>query len=112
MAASADEALARASNLRTSKTCAYCWPLALWASNQLVSGTLSSQSLDSWEAPYPGLTRLPRRNALHRRTDDRHEPQPLSVIRHRDQFLRMSTPVHEASHAEERPADLAECLPP
>src|SRR5215467_4425642 len=47
---------------------------------------------------------------LFGRADDRHEAHPLSVSRHRDQFLRMSAPVHEASHAEERPADLAERL--
>jgi len=38
---------------------------------------------------------------LSRCTDDRHEAHPLSVIRYRDQLLRMSTPVHEASHSEE-----------
>src|SRR5262245_47170272 len=47
------------------------------------------------------------RDSLPRRTDNRHEPHPLAVIWHRDQFLCMSTPVDEASYAKERPADLA-----
>src|SRR5215467_5679234 len=42
--------------------------------------------------------------------DHRHEPHPLSLIRHRDQLLPVSAPFHVASHPEERPADLAERL--
>src|SRR5262249_27287132 len=47
---------------------------------------------------------------LPRRTDHRHHPHPLSLIRHRDQLLPMSAPFDVASHAEERPADLPERL--
>src|SRR5262249_14202313 len=35
---------------------------------------------------------------------------PFPLIRHRDQLLPMPAPFDVASHAEERPADLAECL--
>src|SRR5215813_11757289 len=49
-----------------------------------------------------------RENNLLCRADHGHEPHPLPVIRHRDQFLLVSAPVHEAGHAEERPADLAQ----
>ena len=51
-----------------------------------------------------------RENDLLCRADHRHEPHPLAVVWHRNQFLRVSTPVHEARHAEERPADLTERL--
>src|SRR5215468_357800 len=47
---------------------------------------------------------------LSRRTDDRREPHPPSFIRHRNQLLSMSAPFDIPSHAEERPADLAERL--
>src|SRR5215471_12513869 len=42
--------------------------------------------------------------------DHPHHPHPLSLIRHRDQLLPMSAPFDVASHAEERPADLAQGL--
>ena len=42
--------------------------------------------------------------------DHRHEPHPLSLIRHRDQLLLMAALFHIASHAEEWPADLTEGL--
>src|SRR5215467_10756549 len=50
------------------------------------------------------------RAALPCRPNHRHEPHPVSVSRHRDQLLPVSAPFDVASHAEERPADLAERL--
>ena len=47
---------------------------------------------------------------LSRCTDDRHELHPLSLIRHREQLLPLSAPFDVASHAEERPTNLAERL--
>ena len=44
---------------------------------------------------------------LSRCTDDRHEPDPLLLILHGNQLLPMPAPFDIASHAEERPADLA-----
>jgi len=42
---------------------------------------------------------------LSPRADHRHEPRPLCIIRHRDQFLPMSAPLDVASHTEKRPTD-------
>src|SRR5262249_7293544 len=42
--------------------------------------------------------------------NDRHDPHPVPLIRHRNQLLPVSAPFDVASHAEERTADLAEGL--
>src|SRR5215471_6947154 len=47
---------------------------------------------------------------LSRCTDDRHEPHPLTLIRHRNQLLPMPAPFDVASHPKEWPAYLAERL--
>src|SRR5262244_1012750 len=61
----------------------------------------------------PDQSRLPERlgvGVLLRCPDPRHEPHPLSLIGHRDQLLPVPAPFDIPSHAEERPADLAERL--
>ena len=81
--------------------------------DRLVCGALPSAAIRSSCAPRLGGSdsRRPlahlraQANCAHlsRRTDHRHEPHPLSLIRHRDQFLPVSAPFGVASHAEGQP---------
>ena len=84
--------------------CPYCLRLTR-ARAFLLSATLK---LDLWEVPISRLTTSRwRMNTLLRRTDHRHHPHPLPLIRYGDKLLPMAAPFDVANHAEERPADLA-----
>jgi len=83
--------------------------------DRLVCGVLPSAVSRSSCAPRLGgsdsrrplahLRAQANRAHLPRRTDHRHEPHPLSLIRHRDQLLAMSASAREAGHPVELPAD-------
>src|SRR5215467_4915161 len=66
----------------------------------------------SRKAAWASANRVPREVTISSfgRPDDRHHSHPLSLIRDGDELLPMPAPFDVASHAEERPADLAEGL--